>query len=282
MKIDNQLLHGLSSKDLLCQIYLRGVFIARSGDILVHFARDERGLDLVSSGQRQLGFIGSDRLDEWILDGSFEEPEVIDCVPIKCRLVLAGLAGVPNRQRLFDGEELVTTTSYPYTTRKVSRVNAWNLVPEFVEGGCEGEVASGLSDLVYDITDTGNTIRDNGLEIIDQSDRLSLVVVRGIKRATKPDLREQIMRIVDTYRSRILSPKIGSLTSLLLRDENEAVKKLGSEFTELLQELLDDESTSDRVVSEGADLLYAVSMFLTKRGLSILDILEEDIRRSLR
>ncbi len=68
----------------------RGVFTAQVGNTALQWTRDERGLELVSQGLSDLTFIGEDKLQELLLAGEYEEPDVVDEVPIDCWLTLAG------------------------------------------------------------------------------------------------------------------------------------------------------------------------------------------------
>jgi phosphoribosyl-ATP pyrophosphohydrolase len=68
-------------------------------------------------------------------------------------------------------------------------------------------------------------------------------------------------------------------TTELLGDNNRMVKKFGEETAEFLQAFL-LEQTENELVGEAADVWYAVSLMLAKRGISPLAVLEEDIARN--
>lgn len=259
----------------------RGVFTAQVGNTALQWTRDERGLELVSQGLSDLTFIGEDKLQELLLAGEYEEPDVVDEVPIDCWLTLAGPSPIVIDDLIIGKRRpLNVATSYPRTLDLLAKDRGISLRGVEVSGACEGEVAAGGAELIFDITASGESLRANGLRRLLTSDRLNLLVVRGITKIQQsPGLAVQLQEITSVYKKRLMNPT-DSMTSALLSDQNKRVKKLGEEYAELLQALMDDKSTDQEVISEAADVLYAMNMFLTVRGISLLDVLNEDVKRN--
>lgn len=170
-------------------------------------------------------------------------------------------------------------TSYPETVRSIADKKDFlsNLVPCFVEGAAEGEVAAGRADMIFDIVSSGKTLEANGLVKIGEAYPLKLFVLKSIKMAKT--LEESLAMISKVYQDRISKPT-SSLTSTLLSDENARTKKLGQEAFEFIRAALDADCSVDDLVGEAADVLYALNMFLVNRGLSTIDILKKDIERA--
>ena len=264
----------------------RGVFTARVGSIVLQHVRDEEGLQLLSDGRRDLAFIGSDKFTELQLNGSLTDPSVIDRIPIECTMVLAGLPdeNLPIYMKL--GRPLTVATSYPFTLSEALRTSSANLKPVYVSGASEGYVASGLNDLVFDIKAKGDTLRENGLTIYQESSQLTLNVLDACNydpRSGGDKLLKgmnDVAAILAERCEQINSADVESYTLSLMRSPNQRTKKLFEEFGELVQELQRESKNRSRIISEAADFLYNLQVFLALEGITLIDVLREDIRRN--
>lgn len=84
-----------------------------------------------------------------------------------CSLVIA----VPNNSNLTDVKELEgerIATSYPFTLKKFLRKKTTNAAIIEIKGSVEIAPALNLADAVCDITQTGGTLKENGLKIIEK------------------------------------------------------------------------------------------------------------------
>ena len=143
------------------------------------WVRDEDGIKMLAANEVDLSFLGEDKLRELQLNGQLSDIREIDRIPMDCKMVLAGIAlnAIDLRKRLDRGEPLSVVTSYPELARDFAGQRGFNLkVDRVVGGGCEGFVAAKRNDLVFDICSSGKTLVANQLEILEDSDRLSLVV----------------------------------------------------------------------------------------------------------
>tara|TARA_Y100000588_G_C14253788_1_gene924564 strand:- start:136 stop:1008 length:873 start_codon:yes stop_codon:yes gene_type:complete len=120
----------------------------------------------VGQGSLDLGLTGLD----WILESGIKVEEVCDLVYSKasnqpCRWVLV----VPESSPIQSLEDLngkkIATELVQFTRRYLSERNIHCEV-EFSWGATEAKAVQGLVDAVVEITETGNTIRANGLRII--------------------------------------------------------------------------------------------------------------------
>jgi phosphoribosyl-ATP pyrophosphohydrolase len=186
--------------------------------------------------------------------------------------------------KLERGDLLTVTTSYPRTLETYAEYTGFNLkVNQTPRGSCEAYVVAGDSDLTFDIKSTGKTIKENGLKVYREGERVEL---RVFSSATSPNIlpdtlgprlgaitRKLVGRVMGSY-------QIGSYTAKLLRDQNTLTKKYGEECAEFLQAMLRQVPDRHELVNEAADLFYVVQVALAKEGLGILDVLEEDIQRN--
>lgn len=119
-----------------------------------------------------------------------------------------------------------------------------------------------------------------------EGDKLNMNVVAGIEinDSNKSSLEQALTRLASTYAERlrmsIENPNANSLTIELMRDPNKLVKKLFEEFGESVQAFMRTPADKDEQINELADLLYPLGIFLAINGLSIVDVLMEDVRRN--
>jgi ATP phosphoribosyltransferase len=127
------------------------VLVLRSSDIATY----------VSHGAADVGVVGSDVLDE---EGR-ELYEPIDLGIGRCRMIVAE----PADARLDDRGQLHLriATKYPRTTRAYLAKKGITAEIIKLSGAIELGPLTGLCDRIVDITQTGETLRQNGLTVID-------------------------------------------------------------------------------------------------------------------
>lgn len=109
----------------------------------------------VDYGAADLGVAGKDVLMEHPGDGLYEP---LDLGIARCRLVVAGPPDLPERPR-----RLRVATKYLNTTRRYFAARGVQVEVIKLYGSMELAPIAGLSDLIVDLVDTGNTLRANGL-----------------------------------------------------------------------------------------------------------------------
>lgn len=127
------------------------VLILRNSDIATYTAH----------GAADVGVCGSDVLDE----AGRELYEPLDLGIGRCRMIVAERADQPVDERTLS--HLRVATKYPRTTRNY--LQAKGITAEVIElsGAIELGPLTGLCDRIVDITQTGETLRQNGLVEVD-------------------------------------------------------------------------------------------------------------------
>ena len=141
----------------------------------------------VLNGGADLGIAGKDVLMESD-NGNLYEP--LDLKIAGCRLVLAGPKGVPVKPgRLRVATKYVSTTR-GYFAEKGQQVEIIKLY-----GSMELAPVLGLSDLIVDLVNTGNTLKENGLEPLDDiADISSRLIVNKASMKMKQALIKPLIR----------------------------------------------------------------------------------------
>lgn len=130
--------------------------LAKAADVITY----------VEHGVCDLGVVGKDTLLE--KGGSFYE--VLDLGFGRCRFALAG----PKGADFFRGYSAKTiATKYPAVARAYFEKKGMDVEIIKIEGSVELAPLLGLSDAIVDIVETGATLRENGLEVIEGIEPIS-------------------------------------------------------------------------------------------------------------
>jgi ATP phosphoribosyltransferase len=124
--------------------------LAKAADVITY----------VEHGVCDLGVVGKDT----ILENGSGFYEVLDLGFGKCRFALAG----PKGKDFFSGYSAKTiATKYPNVARNYFERKAMDVRIIKIEGSVELAPLLGLADAIVDIVETGSTLRENGLEVIE-------------------------------------------------------------------------------------------------------------------
>lgn len=158
--------------------------IARPSDVPVYVAR----------GAADLGIVGKDGLAE----SGEEVYELMDLGFGKCRFVLAAPASRASSlkeelEREGRIRSLRIATKFPVTTREYTSGKVMNPEVIILKGAVELAPAIGLSDAIVDVMDSGRTLRENGLAVVDSISESSARLIAnrssyGIKSAAIAEL----------------------------------------------------------------------------------------------
>ena len=139
------------SRKLVQECGVLRVLVLRSSDVPTY----------VAHGAADLGIVGSDVLDE---EGR-ELYEPLDLGIGRCRMIVAERADARIDERA--QAHLRVATKYPRTTRRYLQRRGVTAEVIRLSGAIELGPLTGLCDRIVDITQTGETLRQNGLVEVD-------------------------------------------------------------------------------------------------------------------
>ncbi len=126
------------------------VVLAKAADVITY----------VEHGVCDLGVVGKDTIAEY--GGSFYE--VLDLGYGRCRFALAA----PTDRDFFAGYHGKTIASkYPVVARRYFERKGMDVRIIKIEGSVELAPLLGLSDGIVDIVETGSTLKENGLQVVE-------------------------------------------------------------------------------------------------------------------
>lgn len=178
----------------------RSLRIPAGADTSLVLLRTDDISTLVSAGTLDAGISTQDIVEE----SRAEVVEVLKLDMGHCRIVVA----VPENgevQKPSDLDGKTIATSFPRLAANFFEKHGAK--PRFVEvgGSCEAMVPLGLAEAIVDITETGNSLRDNGLRILSEIGSYQTVLVARSERAEDPEIKQLARRIqgamiAQTYR----------------------------------------------------------------------------------
>ena len=132
------------------------------GEIEVVLAKAADVITYVENGVCDLGVVGKDT----IMENGRSFYEILDLGFGRCRFALAGKAG----KDIYAGyNEKTIATKYPNVTRTFFEGKGMDIRIIKIEGSVELAPLLGLSDAIVDIVETGSTLKENGLVIIEDN-----------------------------------------------------------------------------------------------------------------
>lgn len=143
----------------------------------------------VVKGAADIGIIGKDTLME-------EQPDVYELVDLntgKCQLCVCGF---PEYQ-IQTGKPLSVATKYPKMTKEFFDEKGIRAEIIKLNGSIELAPLLGLSDVIVDIVETGTTLKENGLVVLDKvADVSARLIVNKASYATKTSSLQQFINQV--------------------------------------------------------------------------------------
>lgn len=115
----------------------------------------------VQNGVADLGVVGKDI----ILESDNDVYEIFDLGFGKCKFAVAGIKDQKNYSK---DQVIRVATKYPKIAKKYFDENEQKIQLIKLNGSVELAPLVGLSDVIVDLVETGNTLKANGLEVLEE------------------------------------------------------------------------------------------------------------------
>ena len=149
----------------------------------------------VEKGVADLGIVGKDTILE--NENDDEVYELLDLGFGKCKFSVAGIKGKNNYSK---EEILKVATKYPHIAKKYFKSRGQNIEIIKLNGSVELAPIVGLSDVIVDLVETGNTIKANGLEVYeDLFDISARIIANRVSYKFNYDKIQKIIDLFDSY-----------------------------------------------------------------------------------
>ncbi len=159
-------------------------FLAKANDVPTY----------VEYGAADIGIVGKDT----IVEEGRSLYEALDLNLGKCRLCVAGPASA--RESLNNGSLIRVATKYPKIAKDYFNDTKHQTVEIIkLNGSIELAPIVGLSEVIVDIVETGSTLRENGLEVLEEILPLSARVV--VNKVSMKMEQERITKLINDMRN---------------------------------------------------------------------------------
>jgi ATP phosphoribosyltransferase len=150
--------------------------VRSSADDRVHFLllKPDDVPTYVEYGAADLGIVGRDVL----LEREYDLYVPLDLGIGKCRMAVAGIKGAPPRS----GElrPLRVATKFVSVAERYYRERREQVEIIYVQGSVELAPLTGLADVIVDLVETGETLKQNGLEVFADIVDITSVVIANV------------------------------------------------------------------------------------------------------
>jgi ATP phosphoribosyltransferase len=155
------------------------------------FVKDMDVPTYVEYGVADCGVAGRDVL----LESGSDVYEPLDLGFGRCRLVVARKRGGPDPR---GASSLRVATKYPKVAAAHFQRHGLSVEVVTLAGSVELAPGLGLADCIVDVVETGRTLAENGLEVVEEVAPSSARLV--VNRASYHSRREEVARLVETLR----------------------------------------------------------------------------------
>lgn len=148
----------------------------------------------VEKGVADIGIVGKDTILENENDN--EVYELLDLGFGKCKFSVAGVKGKNNYSK---EQILKVATKYPTIAKNYFKSRGQKIEIIKLNGSVELAPIVGLSDVIVDLVETGNTLKANGLEIVEDMCNISSRII--VNRVSYKFKKSKIENIVEKFAS---------------------------------------------------------------------------------
>ena len=180
---------GIQMEEMKDPVTRKLIFVNEDLKLRFFLAKGQDVPTYVEYGAADIGVVGNDT----IVEESRKMYEVLDLGFGKCRMCVCGPASA--REKIESQELIRVATKYP----NIAKDYFYNKKHQTVEiiklnGSIELAPIVGLSEVIVDIVETGSTLRENGLEVLEEIKPLSARMV--VNQVSMEMERERIVKLI--------------------------------------------------------------------------------------
>ena len=147
--------------------------------------------DVVFSDTRKLVLESSDGQFSFFLVKPSDVPTYVEY----------GIAGFPEMKKQLTSSHLRVATKYVHTAKKLYAARGEDIEIITLHGSIELAPVTGLADVIFDIVQTGSTLKANGLAVLEEVYDISArLVANKVSLKTKADV---LLPLIEKMRERV-------------------------------------------------------------------------------
>lgn len=163
------------------------VFEDTKKDVRYFLVKSNDCLTYVEHGVADLGVVGKDT----ILEGGKEYYEMLDLEIGKCKFIVASLPDIGLMDKV---GHIKIGTKYPHVAKAYFNNKGMDVEIIKIDGSVELSPILGLCDGIVDIMETGTTLKENGLVVLDEVCPISARVI--VNKASFKLKRKEVMDVL--------------------------------------------------------------------------------------
>jgi len=167
------------------------VFNSENRSIKFILLKNSDVITYVENGIADIGISGKDM----IMESSGDFYELYKMNVGRCKM---SVAGFKDKKTFNDDTILNVATKYPETARKFFNSRGQKIKIIKLNGSIELAPILGLSDVIVDLVETGNTLKANGLEVFEDMYDISAVIISN--KISYKFKRKEIKEIIELIR----------------------------------------------------------------------------------
>jgi len=168
------------------------IFEDKKNDIVFMLLKNSDVITYVENGVADIGISGKDM----VMEKNADIYELYKMNIGKCKMSVAGIKG----KRIFkDDTILKVATKFPQIAKKYFSGKGQKIKIIKLNGSIELAPILGLSDVIVDLVETGNTLKANGLEIFDDMYDINAMIISN--KISYKFKREKIKQTIEIIRA---------------------------------------------------------------------------------
>lgn len=167
----------------------RKLMIKTKDDLEIVFAKSNDVLNFVNNGITDVGIVGKDTLLESDLYNFYE---LLDLQTGRCKFCLAAYPSYKTEK--FNRKKMIAT-KYPEIAKRFFERKNEDIEIVKLDGSVELGPVVGMADAIVDIVETGNTLKANGLEVIEEICDISTRLI--VNKKSIREKTEEIYNMID-------------------------------------------------------------------------------------
>ncbi|MDF2677402.1 MAG: hisG [Bacillota bacterium] len=164
------------------------IFEDEKNNIKFMLLKNSDVITYVENGVADIGFSGKDM----IMENNSDIYELYKMNIGKCKLSVAGIKG---KKIFMEDTILKVATKFPNIAKKYFDSKGQKIRTIKLNGSIELAPILGLSDVIVDIVETGNTLKANGLEVLEDMYDISAMIISN--RISYKFKRKEIKEIIE-------------------------------------------------------------------------------------
>lgn len=173
----------------------RELLIRTKDDLEFIFVKASNVLTFIKSGNVDIGIVGKDTLLE---SDDNDYKELLDLEIGKCKFAVAAYPCYKNKKYT---EKKKIATKYPKIAKEYFNKKNEDIEIIKLDGSVELGAVTGLSDAIVDIVETGDTLKANGLEVIENICDISTMLIANIESEKKKN--KEIYKLVNDLKEEL-------------------------------------------------------------------------------